>query len=391
MRTQVMHETVVGAPWLERESPEGQVEKTVLSTLPFKIGRNDTADLHIDSSQVSREHAIITRHGKKFQVKDLGSTNGTFLNGEQIEEATLNDGDLLAIAEVEFTFVSGAPDEVRQSATQVMQPSAASPAAHRDGVWDTILALRKTHEVVTQHAVRVFFQPIVDLATGEAFGYEALGASGAKGSAQPRCETLAPAVDCRATDRMRQLFRRLAAEESQSLPPGARLFVAITAAESAQSWLVDHLCRLRDMLGGNRKLVVEIPDSAVRITEDFQALRAVLRDAQIELAYDGFASGKAHITEREDVLGDFLKLAPSTLRSVHRGEDRQRQVQLIMRACRDIGCAVIVTGIDSEADLRVCRDLGCGLAQGEVLGRAQPLSDIVHASRSPVRAESLTK
>jgi EAL domain-containing protein (putative c-di-GMP-specific phosphodiesterase class I) len=187
------------------------------------------------------------------------------------------------------------------------------------------------------------------------------------------------------------LFRRLAAEEGQSLPSGARLFVAITAAESAQSWLVDHLCRLRDMLGGNRKLVVEIPDSSVRPTEDFRALRAVLRDAQIELAYDGFASGKAHITEREDVLGDFLKLAPSTLRSVHRGEDRQRQVQLIMRACRDIGCAVIVTGIDSEADHRVCRELGCGLAQGEVLGRPQPLSDILHASRSPVRAESLTK
>ena len=391
MRTQVMHETVVGAPWLERESPEGRVEKTLVATLPFRIGRNDTADLHIDSSQVSREHAVITRRGNKFQVKDLGSTNGTFVNGEKIEEATLNDGDLLAIAEVEFTFASGAADEVRESATQVMQPAASSSAAHRDVVWETILAVRKTHEVVTQQAVRVLFQPIVDLGTGETFGYEALGASGAKGAAQPRCEALAPAVDCRATDRMRQLFRRLAAEQSQSLPPGARLFVAITAAESAQPWLVDHLGRLRDMLGENRKLVVEIPDSSVRATEDFRALRAVLRDAQIELAYDGFASGKAHITEREDVLGDFLKLAPSTLRSVHRGEDRQRQVQLIMRACRDIGCSVIVTGIDSEADHKLCRDLGCGLAQGEVLGRAQPISDILHASHSPARAESLTK
>ena len=86
-RNGIMHETVVGAPWLERESPEGCVEKTILATLPFRIGRHDSADLHIDSSQVSREHAVITRHGKKFQVKDLGSTNGTFLNGEQIEEA----------------------------------------------------------------------------------------------------------------------------------------------------------------------------------------------------------------------------------------------------------------------------------------------------------------
>src|SRR5262245_42496842 len=104
MRTQVMQEFAVGTPWLEQDVGGEAGEKTLLQSFPFTIGRSDTADLQINSNQVSREHAVITRHGKRYRVRDLGSTNGTFLNGEQIEEATLSDGDLLVIAQVEFTF-----------------------------------------------------------------------------------------------------------------------------------------------------------------------------------------------------------------------------------------------------------------------------------------------
>ena len=218
----------------------------------------------------------------------------------------------------------------------------------------------------------MLYQPIVQLATGDAFGYEALAAAGGASAADARCKGLVPDVECRAGGRLRQLFRRLAVEVATGLPPGERLLLAITAAETAEPSLIGHLCHLRNSIGSSRQIVVEIPDSAVRGTADFRALLACLRDVQIQVAYDGYASGKARITEHKDVAPDYLKLAPSMFKSIHTGADRQRQVQLIVRASQDIDCEVIATGIDTERDLEVCRDLGCTLAQGDWFGSPQP-------------------
>lgn len=385
MRTQLMPEAAVAPSWLEHDPPNGPTQKTPLVSFPFTIGRNETADLQIDSSQVSREHAVITRQGRKFRVRDLGSTNGTFLNGQKIEEAMLCDGDLLVVADVEFTFFCGAGGARRQTATAVIEPEQDALATH-GAAWNTVLSVRRAHEIVTHRCLRVQYQPIVRLSDDELFGYEALGGSGAS-AAEPRCEALVPPVDCRPAGRLRQLFRRLAVEEAADLPSGGRLLLAITAAESAEPALVGHLCQLRNYVGHSRQLLVEIPDSAVRSTADFRALLACLRDVQIQVVYDGYASGKARITEHKDVAPDFLKLAPSMLKSVRRGADRQRQVQLIVRASQDMNSGVIATGIDSEADLEVCRELGCTLAQGALIGPPRSAAAIRESSRSPAPRE----
>ncbi len=388
MRTQVMQELAAATPWLEHDSAAGAPEKTPLASFPFTIGRSSSADLHIDSSQVSREHAVITRHGRKYRVRDQGSTNGTFLNGEQIEEATLNDGDRLAIANVEFTFCCGEGGAETRTATEVMPPSRMpSTSAPQDPVSETILALRRTHEAVAQRSLRTLFQPVVQLADNQIFGYEAFARSGRGDQAESRCDQLAVPMDCHANDRMRRLFRRLAVEAAGGLPHAPRLLLAVAASEIGEPSLVAHLAQLRDYLGAKGQIVVEIPKSMVRDTADFRALLASLREARIEVAYDGYASGKAQIIERKNVSPDFLKLAPSVFRSIHRGEDRQRQVQMIVRASQDIGCTVIATGIDNDGDLKICRELGCTVAQGELFGRPQSTSALIRttASATPAR------
>jgi EAL domain-containing protein (putative c-di-GMP-specific phosphodiesterase class I) len=366
-----MQEPALGTPWLERDSDGGPVEKTPVLSFPFRIGRNDTADLHIDSNQVSREHAVITRHGKKFHVQDLGSTNGTFINGERIEEAILADGDVLSFAEVEFLFFCGTQSFSRQTATQVMHAGAPGTPP-RDATWTTLLGLRRAHEVAVQRAVRTLFQPVVELATGKAFAYEALASCGADATADPRCGQLTAQHECRANDRVRRLFRRLAVEQSASLPAAGRLLLAVAAAELNQARLLEELIELQAELAPARRLVIEIPDSAVRLSPEFMRQHKAFREVGIEIAFDDYASSKAQILERQEIAADFLKLAPSMVRSIHRGEDRQRQVQLIISTSEQLGCRVIATGIDSEEDLRLCQELGCGLAQGELWGLPQP-------------------
>ena len=65
-----------------RGKPEGKVIPLVGPT--FKIGRGETCHLRPNSEQVSREHAEFTINGETINVRDLGSRNGTLVNGKAL-------------------------------------------------------------------------------------------------------------------------------------------------------------------------------------------------------------------------------------------------------------------------------------------------------------------
>lgn len=74
-------------------------------SLPLiKIGRNPTNHFHISHATVSREHATIRFVNGGYYLKDLGSSNGTFINGNRITEEKLNDGDHIAFGDIGMTF-----------------------------------------------------------------------------------------------------------------------------------------------------------------------------------------------------------------------------------------------------------------------------------------------
>lgn len=71
------------------------------------IGRAEDADIELDDESVSRNHAIVLNMGDQHVVKDLDSTNGTFVNDERSEEVILRDGDQLKIGNTIFKFLAG--------------------------------------------------------------------------------------------------------------------------------------------------------------------------------------------------------------------------------------------------------------------------------------------
>ncbi len=75
------------------------------------IGSDPTNDLVITDSTVSRHHASITSHEGRYEVADLNSTNGTFVNGQRFAGSTrIDKGDELRFGEARFVFsTSGAP------------------------------------------------------------------------------------------------------------------------------------------------------------------------------------------------------------------------------------------------------------------------------------------
>lgn len=69
------------------------------------LGRGDEADIRLDDAFASGRHARLVPHGEVMVLEDLGSTNGTYLNGEAVRgPQPLHDGDRIRIGDSEFTF-----------------------------------------------------------------------------------------------------------------------------------------------------------------------------------------------------------------------------------------------------------------------------------------------
>lgn len=76
------------------------------------MGRAPGVDFVVDAALVSRVHCRLTLNpANQLELEDLGSTNGTFVNGQKVSKATLNDGDKLTVGRVEFVVNAEAGDQ----------------------------------------------------------------------------------------------------------------------------------------------------------------------------------------------------------------------------------------------------------------------------------------
>jgi pSer/pThr/pTyr-binding forkhead associated (FHA) protein len=72
------------------------------------LGRHPDSDIFLDDITVSRRHAVVTRAGDSYTVKDAGSLNGTYVNRERVETGELSPFDELQIGRFVLVFLVGA-------------------------------------------------------------------------------------------------------------------------------------------------------------------------------------------------------------------------------------------------------------------------------------------
>jgi pSer/pThr/pTyr-binding forkhead associated (FHA) protein len=88
------------------------------------VGRREDCDLRIPLAEVSRKHCRLINENDALRIEDLGSSNGTFVNGERAQEATLNAGDTVAVGPVTFVVqINGLPADDEIQAAGAVNPN----------------------------------------------------------------------------------------------------------------------------------------------------------------------------------------------------------------------------------------------------------------------------
>jgi len=121
--TKLIPVTTPDAPEEEMAVPTGEVpagqgvlvvkrgpnagSRYVLEGSAVTAGRAPDSDIFLDDVTVSRRHASFVPSGSSYEVRDVGSLNGTYLNRERIESAPLSNGDEVQIGKFRLVFLSG--------------------------------------------------------------------------------------------------------------------------------------------------------------------------------------------------------------------------------------------------------------------------------------------
>ncbi len=365
----------VGVACLEYQPADGVgLQRVPLDTVPFLIGRGDEVGLQLDSARVSREHAAIVREAGRYRVEDLGSTNGTFVNGQRIERAVLHDGDLLMVADVALSFSHSPAGGLRDTVTQVL--AARQGAAKEATLPEIIRAVRRLQEAVVQGAFEVLLDPIVSLDDNNVFGYEALDEDPWAGSHAATAGSSLCGTECRLTARWRQLRRAAAIEAAARLPRDTLIFVNVDPAEIGNARFPQSLRELQARLAGGCRIVVEVPAGVVIQNASFQESAVHIQEMGMDLAVDDVTGADILPIFSRTFRPRFVKLAQAVTRAAERSHPRQKQIKALERAAKDNACELIADGVRTKDETVLLRQMGCRFGQGPLYGGPQPLDSL---------------
>ena len=336
---------------------------------PFVVGRRADNNLCLARPSVSGRHAEIIQDGENMLLRDLGSTNGTFINGRRVHEvALLKPEDLVQFAEI--------PLRVRR------QSGFGDTRTQNEDVCDRAMALVQFDELMSQRAVVPFFQPIIRLSDSVTLAYEVLGRSRFAGLETPGLMFRA-AARLNLEVELSNMFRWEGVIASKGIGDQPHLFMNTHPTELEAPGLLESLRSLRQM-APNQPITLEIHEAAVTDVREMKRLRDDLRELNIHLAFDDFGAGQGRLVELVEIQPDCLKFDMSLVQGIAEAPiQRRKMLGTLVKMVRDLEIVPLAEGVETQEDSDACRDLGFQLGQGYFYGRPAPCSLVdVAAQRS---------
>ncbi|MEM6688969.1 MAG: EAL domain-containing protein [Planctomycetota bacterium] len=333
---------------------------------PFVIGRKNGVSLKLQYSTVSGQHAQAWGESGKLFLKDLGSTNGTYVNGVRLDGGQtieINAEDLIHFAE--------APFRVRRQS-----PTSLSNGTIAQNVCDQALALVQFDRLMNERLINPHFQSIINIRTGATIGFEILGRGSvfgleSVGAMFQAAEQLNLEVE------LSRLLRWEGIRVGRELEDRPTLFVNTHPRELRDIYgLITSMQKVREMTG-ETDLVLEIHESSVTNASIMADLHAAMGDLKVRLAYDDFGSGQARLSELIEASPHYVKFDISLIRGLDTAsEARVQMLKTLVKMVRDLDIYALAEGIETMGEAQACRDLGFQLAQGYHFGRPTPLGQL---------------
>ena len=328
---------------------------------PFVVGRQSGVALKLDYRTVSSQHAELSLEAGQLILCDLGSTNGTYINGKKLTGmAVLQPEDLVHFAE--------APFRVRR---QNRMPITTGTIA--ENVCDQALALVQFDRLMNQRLVRPHIQPIVRMSEETLIGFEILGRGSvfgleSVGAMFQAAEQLELEVE------LSRLLRWEGLRMTRDHDAMPKLFVNTHPKEMLDlDALLQSVTEVRDLAPG-ASIVLEIHEAAAADAASMRRIQKELHAIGIELAYDDFGAGQARLAELIEARPDYVKFDISLIRGLDAADaSRRRMIEALVRMVRELDIAALAEGIETAAEAAVCREIGFDLAQGFHYGRPAPV------------------
>ncbi|HXD56150.1 MAG TPA: EAL domain-containing protein [Solirubrobacteraceae bacterium] len=224
--------------------------------------------------------------------------------------------------------------------------------------------------LIEGEGLTIVVQPIVDIGTGEVHAYEALARFGETPGTTPlHWFALADRLGGRAALERACLREALALLDRR--PPGTSLSVNVSApvlAEAQTRRLFEQAAERRD--DGLRGLIVEITEETlVAGGGELEVAIGPLLERGAALAVDDMGAGYSGLRQITAVRPAYLKLDRSLATGIDSDAERRALVSALVGYARQVGCELVVEGIETTAELEALRGIGVKLVQGFRLGR----------------------
>jgi len=341
------------------------VQKVPIEDFPFCIGRIGTRGLSIKQNDVSRHHAEIVERNNQLYIKDLDSTNGTFVNNHKVDAEThITGNDVLHFAHIESRLIDqGKAFSEHTSETKLMSTGLSNRIP---------LGANDLKAMIESASIEVVFQSIVD-ATDQVVGYEVLGRGNYPSLARGPGELFRIAESIGLEIELSELFRSTGLKKFAQTNSDKYITVNM------------HPNELRDpnrLLAGlekavspypHMKVILELHEQAVTNLLSLQKLVGKLSKLDISIAYDDFGAGQTRLVELSSVPPEIVKFDIELIRDIDKvTTKRQDMLRTLVAMVHDMGVNALAEGVSREGEAVLVKKLGFDLIQGFRYG--QPLT-----------------